>query len=157
MKQIKKCTINDIQKLIALLNEVTLNLHNKNINQWDYPWTKEMLEEDIQHNNLYKVVYEDNLIATFSMKHLEENETILIKSDVNYLYRIAILPENQGKGVGKEILNYCFKNLNERDIYLDCWAGNDRLKDFYLKEGLKYIGDEKEEDYYISVFKYKRR
>ena len=38
-------------------------------------------------------------------------------------------------------------------LYLDCWAGNDKLKNFYLNNGFKHVGDFPEEDYFISVFK----
>ncbi|WP_088012228.1 GNAT family N-acetyltransferase [Gottfriedia acidiceleris] len=41
-------------------------------------------------------------------------------------------------------------------IYLDCWAGNDKLKQFYQNYGLKQLGDFPENDYYISIFKHEK-
>jgi hypothetical protein len=39
-------------------------------------------------------------------------------------------------------------------LYLDCWAGNKKLRNFYSNAGFDFIGDFPEEDYMISVFKY---
>lgn len=44
--QIKIADKSMVKKLIDLLNLVTINLHNKGINQWDYPWSSEEIEED---------------------------------------------------------------------------------------------------------------
>ena len=37
-----------VKKLIDLLNLVTINLHDKGINQWEYPWSSEKIEEDLK-------------------------------------------------------------------------------------------------------------
>jgi hypothetical protein len=41
-----------------------------------------------------------------------------------------------------------------KTLYLDCWAGNEKLKEFYFNNGFEYVGDFPEEDYFISVFKF---
>ncbi|GAA0180924.1 hypothetical protein SH2C18_35360 [Clostridium sediminicola] len=38
--------------------------------------------------------------------------------------------------------------------YLDCWAGNEKLRTFYLKAGFDFCGDFPEDNYMSSVFKY---
>lgn len=85
---------NDITKIVELLNKVTLNLHQKNI--------------------------------------------------------------NQGKNIGSKIINYAFefsRNLG-KTLYLDCWAGNIKLKNFYSEAGFEYCADFQEEDHMVSVFRY---
>jgi len=72
-----------------------------------------------------------------------------------YLYQIAILPEYQGKGIGKQITTFA-QGLADLAVYLDCWAGNEKLKKFYTETGFKYLGDFPEEDYFISIFKYSK-
>ncbi len=45
------------------------------------------------------------------------------------------------------------ENLNTNNLYLDCWAGNKKLRNFYLESGFIYMGDYPEDDYYISIYK----
>lgn len=73
-----------------------------------------------------------------------------------YLYQIAILPKYQGRNLGFHIIQFPCSFVKEmnKTLYLDCWAGNDKLKEFYFKNGLEYMGDIQEEDYFISIFKY---
>ncbi|GAA0492488.1 hypothetical protein GCM10008986_18550 [Salinibacillus aidingensis] len=37
-------------------------------------------------------------------------------------------------------------------LYLDCWAGNQKLRVYYPAQGLTYLGYFPEKDYSISVF-----
>ncbi|MGV2941336.1 GNAT family N-acetyltransferase [Mesobacillus sp. LC4] len=66
-------------------------------------------------------------------------------------------PEYQGKGYGSVITSWSCQYARQlvEELYLDCWAGNEKLKNFYSENGFEYVGDFPEEDYYISVFKCK--
>jgi RimJ/RimL family protein N-acetyltransferase len=66
------------------------------------------------------------------------------------------LPEIQGNSLGRDIIDYACKyaERNYTAIYLDCYSGNKKLREFYLKSGLDYVGDFPEEDYFVSVFRY---
>jgi predicted GNAT family N-acyltransferase len=136
-----------------LLNGVTLNLLEKGINQWEYPWNFETIKKDIDNQNLYIIQTHDKIIATFSIKELQKNDN---KIDYIYLYHIAVLSDFQGKKVGANIISYAsqLSNILKKPLYLDCWAGNSKLKSFYLQAGLEYLGDFPEKDYRISVFKH---
>ena len=37
-------------------------------------------------------------------------------------------------------------------VVLDCWNGNQKLKEYYTKIGFKYIMDLPEDNYFISIF-----
>ena len=144
--------------IVDLLNNVTLKLYEKNINQWKYPWDLKEIEFDIENRNTYIVTAKGNLmLGTFSMKHLE-NKTWLSTIETNnlYLYRIAVLPEYHGENIGLEIINYACQSarVSKQILYLDCWAGNEKLKNFYTRAGFEVYGDFQEEDYEISVFRY---
>lgn len=141
--------------ILGLLNEVTLDLHHKGIHQWKYPWVQSDIEPDVTQGNLCLAMIEEHIIGTFSLK-AAANQNFPITDNSLYLYRIAISPALQGKKIGLEILAEVKKRshaLNKK-VYLDCWAGNQKLRRFYLNAGFKYIGDFPEEDYTISVFKY---
>lgn len=154
--EIKLAEEDDIKIIVELLNKVTLNLHQKNINQWTYPWDFEELNADIKNRNVHVITADKLIIGTFSLKDMDDNVLHIIKPNNLYLYRIAILPVYQGKNIGLYAVNYaCETSKHLRKIlYLDCWAGNVKLKNFYLKAGFDYCGDFPEEDYMISVFKY---
>ena len=144
--------------IVDLLNNVTLKLHEKNINQWEYPWDLKEIERDIENRNTYIVTTSGSLIlGTFSIRYLETKTWIpIIEPNNLYLYRIAVLSEYQGNNIGLKIMNYACQSAraSKQILYLDCWAGNEKLKNFYTKAGFVFCGDFQEEDYEISVFKY---
>jgi ribosomal protein S18 acetylase RimI-like enzyme len=147
----------DTRIIVELLNKVTLDLHRKNINQWAYPWDFKEVYEDVKNKNTYVIESDTLIVAAFSIKDMDVNAVLNISKPNNlYLYRIAILPEYQGKNIGLKVINHAFELSRSlrKTLYLDCWAGNIRLKNFYSKAGFDYCGDFKEDDYMISVFKY---
>lgn len=143
--------------IVELLNRVTLRLHQKGIKQWIYPWDMREIEIDIKSKKIYVYKINDLIVGTFSLRNLEDFYFVPIESNSKYLYRIAILPEYQGKGIGIELVKYCcnYARENKQVLYLDCWAGNKKLRSFYSSIGFELIGDFAEEDYMVSLFKFK--
>lgn len=157
-KQIRLAELKDKDRIVELLNKVTLYLHKKGINQWTYPWDTNEIKHDIENRFVYLLLVEDLIVGTFSIKDTDDIEVNLIKPKSKYLYRIAISPEYQGKNLGIDIVKYSsdYSKSMGKSLYLDCWAGNDKLRSFYLKTGFDFIGNVPEEDYFISVFKSKK-
>lgn len=141
--------------LAKLLNIVTDDLHQKSIFQWEYPWKLAEIENDIIRNKVFLLLDDGKIIGTYGLKTLDSNPWVSendLKSQ--YLYRIAIHPEYQRKGIGVKLINHAL-GLSKQyhlDIYLDCWAGNRKLKAFYSSMGFRYVGDFPENDYQISVY-----
>ena len=154
--EIKLAREDNNELITDLLNKVTLQLHSKGIMQWNYPWNIKEIESEINNSHIYVVKTNNLIIGTFSLKNPDMKWLSDAKPNSLYLYRIAILPEYQGKNIGLMILYYVFEisKKNKTAIYLDCWAGNEKLKRFYSNAGFKYHGDLSEEDYKISVFEY---
>jgi GNAT superfamily N-acetyltransferase len=154
--KIELATIEDIHKVMKILNEVTEDLLDKDINQWEYPWKEEVIKEDIIKSRIFLVVYEGVIIGTFSIRALDDQDNAFYRGvEGKYLYRIAILPRTQGLGFGVTMLNLIRESetLNRNNLYLDCWDGNKKLRNFYLESGFIYMGDYPEDDYYISIYK----
>jgi len=154
--KIELATIEDIHKVMKILNEVTEDLLDKDINQWEYPWKEEVIKEDIIKSRIFLVIYEGVIIGTFSIRALDDQDNAFYRDvEGKYLYRIAILPRIQGLGLGVTMLNLIreCETLNRNNLYLDCWAGNKKLRNFYLESGFIYMGDYPEDDYYISIYK----
>ncbi|MGH4123475.1 MAG: GNAT family N-acetyltransferase [Clostridium sp.] len=156
MVEIKLVGINNLNTIVELLNKVALHLHEKGVNQWTYPWNRSEIEIHIEKGYIYMLVVDNLIVGTFSLKDINNFDFFSIEPNSKYLYRIAILPEYQGKKLGIEITNYvCGYSRNLKSaLYLDCWAGNEKLRNFYSSAGFDFMGDFPEEDYMISVFKY---
>lgn len=147
---------NSLHKIVKILDGVTENLLEKGIDQWEYPWDEKVIIKDLLSNRVFVVNYKEQPIATFSIKDINDCDNPYYKNmRGKYLYRLAVLPSVQGLGLGGEILAYIREDYDftHNDLYLDCWNGNDKLKEFYLRAGFRYVGDFPEDDYYISVFK----
>ena len=156
MSVIKPAEINDKDSIVELLNKVTLHLHEKGIDQWSYPWNPDKIELDINDGHVYVLLIDDLICGTFSLRDMDNPDFPLFEPNSKYLYRIAMLPEYQGMNLGSQILNYvCEHSRNAKQkVYLDCWAGNKKLRDFYSNAQFEFLGDFPEEDYFISIFKY---
>lgn len=144
----------NVREVVSLLNETTLNFHEKGINQWTYPWDENIIKKDVENKRVYILLYGNEIAGTFSLKDIDSSWFEFVKRNSIYLYRIAVLPKYQGKGAGHLITNYACKfakNMN-KTLYLDCWSGNVKLKDFYTGAGFKLLGDFPEDDYKISIF-----
>ena len=46
--------------------------------------------------------------------------------------------------------------VQQGTLYLDCRAGNKKLRDFYSKSGFDFMGDFPVADYMVSVFVYEK-
>ncbi|PLT30771.1 GNAT family N-acetyltransferase [Peribacillus deserti] len=158
MVEIKLAETADVPDITRLLNKVTMDLHQRGINQWTYPWEKEEIERDIKQGNCYKLLNDLQLAGTFCMRGIDQLKYLNIPADSLYLAQIAILPRYQGKGAGAQIISFArtAAELLHKPLFLDCWAGNEKLKRFYVRNGFSYLGDYPEEDYFVSVFKGKK-
>jgi GNAT superfamily N-acetyltransferase len=143
----------DLKDILNVLNAAVLALHEKGISQWEYPWDEKELVDQMEF--LYVVTVNNQVMGTFGIKDIDCLNEYLVESSSKYLYQIAILPEYQGKGYGPAITSWAreYANGMGKPLYLDCWAGNEKLKSFYQENGFDYVGDFPEENYYISVFK----
>lgn len=152
--QIKLAELRDKDIVVELLNSVTLYLHKKGINQWVYPWNPDEIKDDMENSRIYLLMADDTLAGTFSIKDTDNIDVSLIEPENKYLYRIAILPEYQGKKLGLDIIKFSLDYARRagKFLYLDCWAGNQKLRSFYSNAGFNFIGIDPENDYTISVF-----
>ncbi|WP_391122849.1 GNAT family N-acetyltransferase [Psychrobacillus sp. L3] len=147
--------VNDLSQILEVLNKVTIALQNNNINQWSYPWDSEYISNAISENNSYKLMHNEKVIGTFFIDIIDKIGELTIEPKSLYLSKIAILPEYQGKSIGSKITDFACTNAHKLNkvLYLDCWAGNIKLREFYSKNGFQYIGDFCEEDNLISIFR----
>ena len=142
--------------ILNILNQVTFDLHKKGMMQWEYPWSEKEVLDDIELNRAYIVTANEQVIATFFVKEKESLSTLALEPRSMYLNQIAILPEYQGQNIGSYIIGYAkdLAGIEEKALYLDCWAGNDKLIEFYERNGFENLGSYPEDDYFVSIFKF---
>lgn len=73
------------------------------------------------------------------------------------LRSLAIQPGSQGRGLGVRLLDGIKGLVGARGpalIVLDCWAGNDRLREYYSRAGFELHGvfPSRAGDYEVAVF-----
>ena len=144
----------DINEIFQLLKKVTEDLHKRGIKQWVDEWKIQNISDLVLNNNFYVQRLEKNgeIIGIFS---LEKNKLLLDQFPKSlYLSKIALLPKYQKKGIGAKMIQKAIEIVHsqEKIVVLDCWNGNQKLKEYYKKLGFKYIMDLPEENYYISIF-----
>lgn len=143
----------DLSAIINLLEQTSAALRQKGIQQWLDPWNPQELSEDIAVGHVFILAAKSGIIGTFALRPFSK-AYFFNTAEAIYFYRIAILPAWQSKNLGMFIMRYVKEKT--ADFYLDCWAGNDKLKHFYQQAGLYYCGDFAEGDYFVSVFHYSK-
>lgn len=73
-----------------------------------------------------------------------------------FLHSLMLEPAAQGQRLGLDFLNDVRHLVipTAGTIFLDCWAGNAKLRDFYLRAGFTFHGVYPYEDYEVAVFSY---
>ncbi|BCJ95987.1 hypothetical protein acsn021_35560 [Anaerocolumna cellulosilytica] len=155
----------DAADIVAVLDEVTLTLLEKEINQWAYPWYCFDIEKEIERGYQYIVKEADKIIAVFSIKPVEQgslNKDILNGiGDINVkksccLYRMAVLPGNQGQNIGKAICRFVMELSKKEGLrfFLECSEQNEYLNRFFRKAGFYYLKNVSKGVESVSVYSF---
>ena len=76
-----------------------------------------------------------------------------------FLHKLMLEPGEQGHGLGAHFLEgikvYVASRQPGGTIVLDCWAGNDKLRDFYTRSGFKLRGVFPANGFEVAVFVYR--
>jgi len=76
-----------------------------------------------------------------------------------FLHKLMLDPGEQGRGLGAHFLEgikaYVASQQPGGTIVLDCWAGNDKLRDFYTRAGFKLHGVFPANGFEVAVFVYR--
>lgn len=148
---IRKATIEDIPDILAITKACALHMINNGIFQWNenYPNTT-VFNKDIQHEELYVLVNANHkVIGSIVLSELMDEEYKVINWLTNnqknlYIHRLAIHPNEQGKGYAQYLMNFAENFAKEHSflsVRLDTFSLNERNNIFYQKRGYTELGD----------------
>lgn len=78
-----------------------------------------------------------------------------LAAPVYFLSKLMIEPAQQGHGLGASLLQgavEAFARHKQGTLTLDCWAGNDKLRTFYVNNGFELYGIYPEDDFQVAVY-----
>jgi diamine N-acetyltransferase len=100
-------------------------------------YSKTSLQKQIEKGQQFILAYADEQPVAFASYSAKENYPAIIK-----LHKIYILPNQQGKGIGKSIINYIIADIAPATtLQLNVNRHNKALH-FYEKLGFKIIAEE---------------
>lgn len=115
-------------------------LSNEQLNYMlDNFYSVENLENQMNVGQIFELLFEDTNIVGFVAYELNCKETNMLK-----IHKIYLLPETQGKGFGKYMIDEVVKiakNNNQKGIFLNVNKYN-KAKFFYEKLGFNVVKDE---------------
>lgn len=99
---------------------------------------------------MYGLFEEDagGMCGYFSLSKIPERENVI------GLHNLCVLPEKRGKGYGNLLLDFAKEQARKMEgkiLFLDFIDEHTKLKDWYLKNGFKFLGCEKYEHLPFTV------
>lgn len=145
---LRKTKLNDINRVMEIINQAKAYFKNNNINQWQegYP-NAESIEKDIFNEEAYVLEDDEKILGTCMITiHGEPTYDIidgkwLTDEDYICVHRIAIDNQYKGTGLASIILDYAVDMYpNFHSVRMDTHQDNLSMQSFLTKYGFVYCG-----------------
>lgn len=140
----------EIQKILSITGACAHRMTSEGIHQWNdlYP-SSDAFFKDIERNELYVLIEQDELIGSIAISTLKdaEYETVQwLQSDrLNYyVHRLAVHPDQQRRGFARKLMDFAEALASEEkadSIRLDTFSKNLRNQRFYEQRGYQRLGE----------------
>ncbi len=144
-----KANLSDFEALCGLYKTVADAMEASGLRQWHwgaYP-NPDLLQKSLEDGSMYVVREGETLLAAVSVDCKTEPEHAAIHwltgGKVGTLHRLAIAPEGQGKGLGKQMLaDICdiLRGQGCQSLHIDTHEENARALALYEKAGMRRCG-----------------
>jgi len=148
--ELKLAEINDLDFINNIYINAIKNMIKNDIFQWDeiYP-SRNLLKDDIEKKQLYKIIFDKNIISAFVLNKEYDKEYINGEWEYNgnnfiVLHRLCLNIQYQNKDFGTKIMLYIENYLKNNSIYsirLDAFSKNPIALKLYNKLGYKKVGE----------------
>ena len=108
-----------------------------------HPWSHKQFLQSLQSSHHCWVLECDGQVQGYYLYSLVAGEAEVLN--------IAVLPERQGKGLGRKLLEHCIARASDkaRMVFLEVRASNFSAIHLYLDSGFNQIGERR--DYYRTA------
>jgi GNAT superfamily N-acetyltransferase len=162
-KHVRRATSNDANWIVDLSTRVQDALTAAGSLQQIGPLPLESVETTIRNGKAYVFEMAKRRLGSVLVDPIDTNflyyaqwglQTFL--EPLWYLHVFMLDPEEQGKKLGLTFLDGLKRLVvpHSGTIVLDCWAGNEKLRDFYQRAGFTLHSSFPEKDYEVAVFFY---
>ncbi|THD69217.1 GNAT family N-acetyltransferase [Robertkochia marina] len=150
MHTIRKATLKDIDNILQITKACAQKMRLQGIYQWNgyYP-SREAFEHDVERQELYVLEKGRKLIgciviSTLADEFYKDIEWLTEDGEQYYIHRLAVHPDQQGKGFAQTLMDYAENMARENNITsvrLDTFSKNERNQRFYEQRGYQRLGE----------------
>ena len=150
MQMIRHAKILEIPDILTIARACSNHMISQGIHQWNeaYP-SRQIFENDLSRNELYVLECNGNVtgmitITSFMDPEYGQVDWITQNGTAVYIHRLAVKPENQGKGYAQKLMAFA-EDLAQKKGYtsirLDTFSQNKRNQKFYEQRGYQKCSD----------------
>ncbi len=140
----------DTSSVMGLLDEATLWLKEKGLDQWQANSDRRLthVATDIGEGTLHVVEHVRSVVATITVDDIADTYFWRVEDDVSrglYVHRMAVSRCEAGKQLGSAMLDWAGQQVLERGrkmLRLDAWVTNGSLHAYYTNLGFHHIRTE---------------
>ncbi|HZR43277.1 MAG TPA: GNAT family N-acetyltransferase [Ktedonobacteraceae bacterium] len=162
-KQVRYATLDDAHWIVDLSARVQAALTASGSLQHIGPLPLENVEMAIRGRHAYVLEVAERPVGSVLVDPLEQNFPTVVQWGLHtlptplwYLHALMLEPGKQGKKLGITFLEGVKRLVigDSGTIVLDCWAGNEKLRDFYRRAGFIFQGVFPVKDFEVAVFSF---
>ncbi|MES2616292.1 MAG: GNAT family N-acetyltransferase [Bacteroidota bacterium] len=136
----------DMDTIFYLFDEAINYQKKKGYELWPQ-FSRAMILNEINNKQHWKIMEGNRIVAVLSVLY---NDPVIwgVERDAEpavYLHRIAINPEDKGKGMMKFIKHWAENHaraIGKKYLRMDTWGNNINLRQYYIDCGFEYIGQQ---------------
>ena len=161
---VRKAFQTDVAWIVSLSERVQATLTASGSLQQIGPLPISLVERTVQSGTAYVLETASNRLGSVLVEPVAQVPTLPLRewnldtlpSPLWYLHALMLEPTEQGKGYGWHFLRGVKQLVvpTQGTIILDCFAGNEKLRNFYKHGGFSLHGICREKNYEVAVFFY---
>lgn len=147
---IRLADIKEADRIVNICKRCGLFLRKNGIDQWDENYPRiEIIQEDIENQTLFVYTENEKILGLVVLNENQDEEY----SEINWLtdsasrnivvHRLAVDPEQQGKGIARKLMDFAELYAVEKEynsIRLDTFSQNKRNQRFYSNREYTNLG-----------------